>query len=643
MSDDMINIAVETLGQVAPFDRLTSSELTVLGGRANIRFVAGGETLFAEGAERSSHFFVVRRGSIELNRKVDGKATIVERCEEGDIFGLRAHMLDSAYSASARALEDTLVYGIPFEHFRQLMDDKPELALYFAAGFAAELPRLRGRMFEVAAENPQLSSSDITAQDLRPIRSARDLVSCAPSTTVREVTQRMVRERVGSMVVVDSERRPVGIVTNSDICARVVADGVDADATPVERVMSAPVFTVPAGLTVDDLVEEIVRGRLRHFVVTDDGTPSSEARGVISEHDVLKAKGTVPTALIDELHRSRTAEQLRLWRDRAEELLQQYIREEVRMRLVCAVMAKINDALIETALRIVLTDLEAEAGAPTARFCWLALGSEGREEQLLRTDQDNAIIFESEAARTDDEVRAELLTVGRRVVEILVRAGFERCPGDIMASNPKWVASQREWRAHFEGWIRKPEPKELMYANIFFDLRPVAGEAELARELKRFVVQRVHDEPGFFSFFAQSALANPPPLSFFKNTLLEKSGEHKDQFDIKARAMMPLCDAARVLTYHAQTEDPVNTPERYRALSGTTSGSLSSLCKEAAAAYEMFMRFRVREGLEMRSSGRYLRMQALSRLEQKSLRNGFSVIEDMQLALRSRFRADFIR
>jgi CBS domain-containing protein len=313
------------------------------------------------------------------------------------------------------------------------------------------------------------------------------------------------------------------------------------------------------------------------------------------------------------------------------------------MRLVCAVMAKINDALIETALRITLAELDAEGRAPTARFCWLALGSEGREEQLLRTDQDNAIVFASEDGRSDEAIREELLPLGRRVVDILVDAGFARCPGNIMASNPKWVASEQEWRRHFEGWISKPQPKELMYANIFFDLRPVWGRESLATELRSWVMERVHDEPGFFAFFAQSALANPPPLSFFKNMLLEKSGDHKDQFDIKARAMMPLCDAARVLAYHERIADPVNTPERYKVLARTMSGSLERLCKEAAPAYEMFMRFRVREGLETESSGRYIRMKTLTRLEQKSLRNGFSVIEDMQLALRSRFRADFLR
>lgn len=641
-SDDMVSIAIETLRGVPPFDRLDGSELTAVGRASTIRFIPEGEFLFKEGQDRLQRFFVVRRGSIELTRSIDGQVSIVGRCEEGDIFGIRAHMVGAAYSASARALEDSLVYGIPFDDFRKLMDRRPEIALHFAAGFAAELPRLREHVFESAEQHARLSA-DISAQDLRPIEGARELVHCGPDTSVRDVTRMMVRERVGSVVITDDDRHPIGILTNSDVCARVVAASLDPDATLVSAVMSSPVYTVASGLTVDDLVEEIVRGRLRHFVVTDDGTASSPARGVISEHDVLKAKGTVPTALIDELHGSKTPEQLRIWRDRAEELLTQYIREEVKMRLVCVVMAKINDALIDSALRIALDELQQAGRRPKAQFCWLALGSEGREEQLLRTDQDNAIVFRSEPDRSDDEIREELLVVGHRAVDILVQAGFARCPGDIMASNPRWVASEGEWRRYFEGWISKPEPKELMYANIFFDLRPVYGHEELGEALKRFVVDRVHREPGFFSFFAQSALANPPPLSFFKNMLLEKSGDHKDQFDIKARAMMPLCDAARVLSYHARIDDPVNTAERFRMLAEIFTGSIGRVCREAALAYEMFLRFRVREGLQTRSSGRYLRMEQLSRLEQKSLRNGFSVIEDLQLALRSRFRADFMR
>ena len=133
VSEDMVSIAVETLGLVPPFDRLGREELIGLGRVATIRYLAAGETLFAEGNDRLPRFFVVRRGSVELTRKVDGAARIVERCEEGDVFGIRAHMVDAPYSATARALEDTLVYGIPFDAFRRLMDQQPELALHFAA------------------------------------------------------------------------------------------------------------------------------------------------------------------------------------------------------------------------------------------------------------------------------------------------------------------------------------------------------------------------------------------------------------------------------------------------------------------------------------------------------------------------------
>ncbi|NJK89752.1 MAG: CBS domain-containing protein, partial [Myxococcales bacterium] len=273
---------------------------------------------FREADDRQPVFFVLRRGSIELTRSREGETTIVERCEEGDVFGIRAHLVEAPYSASARALEDTLLYAIPFGVMRALMNERPEIALYFAAGFAAELPKLGSLALDAGEQvRREWQGTRDLAEDLRPIQLARELVSCSPSASVLEVTRQMVRERVGSVVVIDELGLPLGILTNSDVCSRVVAEGLRAEETPVARVMSRPVYTIAAGLTVDDLVEELVRGKIRHFVVTEDGLPSTRTLGVISEHDVLKAKGTVPTVLIDELRRSKTSAQLELWRNRA--------------------------------------------------------------------------------------------------------------------------------------------------------------------------------------------------------------------------------------------------------------------------------------------------------------------------------------
>ena len=278
---------------------------------------------------------------------------------------------------------------------------------------------------------------------------------------------------------------------------------------------------------------------------------------------------------------------------------------------------------------------------PPVPFCWLALGSEGREEQLLRTDQDNAILY-ADPGEDDGAAERFFLELGRLVVDILVEAGFKRCPGDVMASNPKWNQPLAAWKRCFSQWIREPENIAVMHTNIFFDFRPVYGENALAAELKGHIFESITVDRSFLSFFALNATRNPPPLSFFRNMIVERSGEHRDAFDIKARAMMPLADAARVLVYDLGIDIYGSTAERWQRI-GETHEHLARLAGEAGMAYEILMRIRALEGLSRGTSGRYVHIKELNKLERQTLRNTFSVVKDVQLMLTSRYRTDFLR
>ena len=345
--------------------------------------------------------------------------------------------------------------------------------------------------------------------------------------------------------------------------------------------------------------------------------------------------------ILSEIGKAKTKERLRTLRDQAEELLRRYLEDEVGMSFLANMISEINDTLIRRAIRLSLQELEGRGMRPPVPFCWLALGSEGREEQLLRTDQDNAILY---ADPGDDDGVAErfYLELGRLVVDILVEAGFKACPGDIMASNPKWNQPLAEWKRYFSQWIREPENIAVMHTNIFFDFRPVFGENALAAELKGHIFDSIQVDRGFLSFFALNATRNPPPLSFFRNMVVERSGEHRDAFDIKARAMMPLADAARVLVYDLGIDIYGSTAERWQRI-GETHEHLARLASEAGMAYEILMRIRALEGLRRGTSGRYVHIKELNKLERQTLRNTFSVVKDVQLMLTSRYRTDFLR
>jgi CBS domain-containing protein len=211
-----------------------------------------------------------------------------------------------------------------------------------------------------------------------------------------------------------------------------------------------------------------------------------------------------------------------------------------------------------------------------------------------------------------------------------------------MASNPKWNQPLDGWKRCFSQWIREPENIAVMHTNIFFDFRSVYGDPSLGADLKSHIFQEVEANRLFLAFLARNAVQNPPPLSFFRNVVVERSGEHRDAFDIKARAMTPLADAARVLVYDYGINIYGSTAERWEAIAETNE-NLARLAGEAAMAYEILMRIRAIEGLTRGTSGRYVHIKELNKLERQTVRNTFSVVKDVQLMLTSRYRTDFLR
>ena len=640
-SESMIRTVASRLAQFPPFDRLEPELLSSVSRGIRIRYLEPGEVVFDEGENPRGEFYVVVKGEIDVSQQHDGQTVLVDVCDDGDIFGVRAILADRPYLARTQSKGDTLLYVLSKRQLEELVQEEPRVAMFLAADFAADAPlakdtnRLEGVGVVLRHERARAASHDV-----RRVEPVRDVVTCGPGATVRHAASLMRERNVGSILVVDDEARPVGIVTDSDLRNKVVAQGRDVSAL-VSEVMSSPVLTVDDQITLSSLLAIVMKKKLHHFAVTQDGTAMTPVTGIVSEHDILKSQGGHPTVIISEIAKAKTTKQLRALLDQTEDLLRQYLDEDTGMGFVSNVISEINDTLIRRAIRLSLAEMLGRGGEPPAPFCWLALGSEGREEQLLRTDQDNAILY---ADPEEDVAEAQrfFLELGKRVVDILVEAGFERCPGDVMASNPEWNQSIGSWRSYFDRWIQEPERKAVMHTNIFFDFRPVHGDGALAAELKRFIFERIRTHRSFLGFFALGATQNPPPLSFFRNVIVERSGEHRDAFDIKARAMMPLADAARVLVYDLGIDIYGSTAERWHRIAESHE-KLSRLAGEAGMAYEILMRIRATEGLTRGTSGRYVRINELNKLERQTLRNTFSVVKDVQLMLTSRYRTDFIR
>src|SRR5690554_693593 len=386
----------------------------------------------------------------------------------------------------------------------------------------------------------------------------------------------------------------------------------------------------------------MIKNRLDHLVITEDGTSATQVVGIVSDHDVLLSQGYNPAIILHALMNTLDITELADLRNRAELLLEHYIENEVALDFVTNVITEINDVIIQRALVVAKNKLDRDfEESANVKFCFLTLGSEGRKEQLLRTDMDNAIVYEDVEGEYDQKARDYLLAIAQEVISILETCGFQPCPYDIMATNPEWCQPLSQWKKYFESWIGSPHPESLMKASIFFDYRAVFGEKELAGRITDHINELIKGDRFFLTHLARNALLTPPPLGFFRNFVVEKSGEHRDKFDIKLRAMMPLIDAARLLALSQGLTGVSNTFQRLEKLAEKERHN-REIYLEAARALEIFMRFRVMEGLKMGNSGRFIQPEALGKLQRQLLKNAFIPINEIQQLIKVRFQVELL-
>jgi len=260
------------------------------------------------------------------------------------------------------------------------------------------------------------------------------------------------------------------------------------------------------------------------------------------------------------------------------------------------------------------------------------LGSEGRKEQTLKTDQDNAIIIEDVPDNSRDEVMKYFLSFGQKVCTWLNEAGYDFCKGGVMAQNPQWCQPLARWKNYFSEWIHTAAPEALLQASIFFDFRGAYGDMDLIGELRNHLFASLDGWPGFFRHLTENALYFTPPIGFFRNFLVESKGEHRDTFNIKA-AMQPVVDYARIYALQHNIEE-TNTFERIKQL--LTLEKISSQEHnelETAYSYLMQQRFVTQVKTAMDQNGQpdnYINPKHLSRIEQTMLKEIFKRIEKFQ-------------
>ena len=634
MSNRISERVADFLGRFPPFNEFTTRDLGVLSLEVDIVYREKSSFIFKQGDAVHSSFYVVHKGAIELRHT--NETPIIDICDEGDIFGLRPLVAGEDYKLQARAREESILYAIPIEVFRPYIQSYEEVGNFLLESFASNTrnpysKEHSGKLQLTAGENTTSTRVDNSYTSVIPLESKKKIIGCEIQTPVRQVAELMTGHSVGSVLVLEGDLA-VGIITDKDLRNQVATGNFPIE-SPAKNIMSSPVITYPSRLTISQAQLAMMKNDISHLVLTEDGTPDSPVLGVLSKYDVLLALGNNPEVLMRAIKRTRKIKRIVPIRKRIVQLLQGYLQDNFPMSLTTRLIAELNDACIK---QVITLALKKEGPAPVD-FSWLSMGSQGRGEQLLNTDQDNAIVFADVPRKQLPAVSKYFKKLAERVNRGLKTIGYEYCPAEMMASNPAWCLSLSAWKSQVTQWMSNPGKEEVLLSSIFFDFNHTYGDPALVRELSDYIFDTVESYPMFYTHLAAGALQNPSPTGFFRQFLVEQDGKYKDFFDLKHRALMPLTDAARVLILSHHIKSINSTAARFEKLAELEPANREFFLS-CSYATKALLKFRTRQGLLRGDSGRFIALDNLSKEEKIKLKRTFKTISELQELLTIRFK-----
>lgn len=608
----------------APYDRMKPEHVAFLVERLRpIRF-GPGEAVTDPQAGPAEWFYILREGRIrgeDADETPDGEAWDLV---EGDCFPIGALSENRPVRHAQLAEGAAVCLTMERAAFETLRDLSPVFAEHCAS-------RLSGLMGLAARQAQAEAARDLGDGALTlPFteRVLRPPVTTPPETPIVETLRTMAELRIGSMVVTDADRRPLGIFTLKDLLNRVALPGTPLDA-PISAVMTPEPKSLPRTAFAFEAAMAMAHAGIQHVCIVEEG----RLVGVVSERDLFSMQRVGLVTLSKSIQAARDLDELRRLGADIHQLVAQMVAQGMKVGQIGQIITLLNDQVVERVIDLTVAAIGAPEGLS---FTWLAFGSEGRQEQTLKTDQDNGILFFLPEGMEPDVARARLLPFADRVNAALDAVGFPLCTGNIMARNPECCLSDREWRSRFLRWVTSSTPANLLNASIFFDFRPVWGPSGPAEDLRAWLLGVIADNALFRRQMAANALRNGPPLGgMFRDFRLSGAGAEADTIDLKVNGVTPFVDAARILALSRR----IGSTGTVARLQGAASAGAIDPADAAAwiDAYDYIRFLRMRCNAEQAQAGGPLGNRVdpsrLNDLDRRILRESFKEARRLQQKL----------
>lgn len=608
------------LAQQHPFNHLTESLLDFVSTNVLVAFSKSGSEISISSSdqnEKIAGIIIVRSGSLEI-RSHHGE--LIDRLSSGDYLVPEILTGGEGKNPQVVVLEDCLYYELSNYAYQSLKSSSQEFSLLSTPENSHQ--SAGGEANDI---NRNTNQATYLNQYIKETMSS-SLVCSEQSISIREAAQLMTEHRITSLLIMDSDKL-VGIITDRDFRTRVLSKAV-ADTKEIRHVMTLNPMCIDEHSRLHDAQLKMMSAGIHHLPVLRDEKPV----GVISLSDILRANNIEPLSLAKDINSAASVDELSVAAKGVPDLVVKLIERDARAVEVGEIITSFADAIT----RRLLILAEEKLGPTPCDYAWLAFGSQARQELMLGSDQDNALILPD--GLSDNETSyfkefCEFVNTG------LDKCGMPYCPGEIMASNDKWRLSLNDWCECFSKWIEEPSPKALMFASIFFDMRHIAGDSQLTENLQNYVLSRAKNNTIFLAFMSENSLLHSPPLGFFKTFVLENDGDHNHTLDLKIRGTIPIVDAARNYALSASVSE-LNTVARLKAIE-----NLGIMSKEMAGslvdAHEFIAGIRLHAQAEQYRQqikiDNHLDPVKLSPLVRHQLKAAFHQVRDAQAAMKVRF------
>jgi CBS domain-containing protein len=633
MSNSVAENIANFLKEYSPFSYLNHEELIQVSKSIGVLNLDKHKILFQIDDKLHDSFYVVASGVINLSVIADAEETLLNKCYPGDVFGLRPFFAKNNYMMTAKAREESIVYAIPIAAFKPFVAKNPQVLDFLLESFATNTrnPFDKVNRGNLITDNVYTEGQQNEIQYFQSLAYNKTPLKVNSSAIVKDTAQLMT-ENLTDNVVVTELSYPIGIVTDADFRSK-IANGRFPLISTIDKIMSYPVITVPENVSVAEAQLLLLKHNVSHLCVTIDGSDKSEVKGVISEHDLIVAQANNPGVLIKEIKRSLSSTELKLVREKLTDLIQSSIAKNIPLPHIYNISGEIITAIIKRSIELAILDL----GSPPARFAWFSIGSQGRKEQFLLTDQDSILIFEDVAPEKYRDVKDYFIKLAKRATTLLEKVGYNFCPNGHMASNMLWCKSISDWVKQYNNWMKTPGEKSNNISSIFFDYELVFGEGKIEDTLDDLILKNSKNNALFFDYLGNDALRKNPPINFFKKFNLEEEGEQKGKFDIKNKAIMPLVDGARLFAINLNLKGINNTYLRFKQLA-IIDPKFSEIYLNCADAFLILSKFRTLEGLKNDSNGDYINIEELSKVDKERLKNALTPMKELEELIKDKFQ-----